>query len=187
MYATLCEIARRHLKKEKYLAWNTTSHPKYPEAKPRGIWGDEWYRTRRTDTARVAPNTPRAGEGRLRPRPDGYLSSSFYIVKISLGQGPRVILLKYHSSPQIPLGFASGYLGWLVVFQAKYFSFLKCPRAISHRVIISDIFILQTEDLFYIKTKLHFNKCVIDWFFPRLKLFLSWEKCKLKRYWRKCR
>ena len=105
------------------------------------------YRTRRTDTARVAPNTPRAGAASGLHRPLGYLgqlkrylSSSFYIVKISLGQGPRVILLKYHSSPQIPLGFASGDLGWLVVFQAKYYSFLKRSRAISHKIYLREAF-----------------------------------------------
>ena len=76
----ICEIARGHLRKEKYLAWNTTSHPKYPEAKPRGIWGDEWYFSKITrglcprdiltisnEEDRYRSSCPKYPKGRWRP------------------------------------------------------------------------------------------------------------------------
>ena len=56
--------------------------------------------------------------------------SSFDIGKISLGRCPRDILLIYLSSPHIPLGFASWYMGWLEVYQAIYYSFFIYPCGI---------------------------------------------------------
>ena len=60
--------------------------------------------------------------------------SSFDIVKISLGRCPRDILLIYLSSPHIPLGFASWYMGWLEVYQAIYYSFFISPRGILYSI-----------------------------------------------------
>ena len=105
------------------------------------------------------------GEGRLRPRPEGYLgrrerylSSSFDIVKISLWLFCR----NTTSHPKYPSASTRGIWGDLFYFRPNTSLFSNVLVRFHIRVIISDIFILQTEDLFYIKTKLHFNKCVID-------------------------
>ena len=93
-------------------------HPKYNSASPRGILGH---------SSSICP--PRLISSKFPSSPPNTTRLRLVVFGVTLE-----ILLKYLLSPQIPLGFASWYLGWLEVFQAKYYLYLKYPRPILYNI-----------------------------------------------------